>query len=220
LDSRIDRVTTIGFGLFLQGILWLIIWLRVFFIFFLFDPRWGHNFAFATIFITVGLAYYIRKTSCRLVAVVSAFLIVPTEMAYWSWETATNAAIALFIVMIILYAVERTRGAELVSPTTRLRAWLKVHLMNFAYLGLAHMPLIFFVGRWPNQERFAQYLPIEFELPTIVFNLMLLVLAILGVGERYTSHVGGYRLSKIGFAWSILMIIVPLALLFAKPSFG
>jgi len=220
LDSRIDRITTIGFGLLLQGILWLISWLRVFFIFFLFDPRWGHNFALAIIFVTVGLAYYFRKTSCRLVAVASAFLIVPTEMAYWSWETATNAAIALFIVMIVPYAIERTRRTELVSPTTRLRAWLKVHLMNFAYLGLAHMPLIFFVGRWPNQERFAEYLPKEFELPTIVFNLMLLVLAILGIGERYTSHVGRYRLSTIGFAWSILMIIVPLALLFAKPSFG
>jgi hypothetical protein len=220
LDSRIDRITTIGFGLLLQGILWLIIWLRVFFIFFLFDPRWGHNFAFAIIFITVGLAYYIRKTSCRLVAVASAFLIVPTEMAYWSWETATNAATALFILMIILYAIERTRRTELVSPTTRLRAWLKVHLMNFAYLGLAHMPLIFFVGRWPSQERFAEYLPKEFELPTIVFNLMLLVLAILGIGERYSSHIGRLRVSKIGFVWSILMIVVPLVLLFARPSFG
>ena len=220
LDSRRDRITTIGLGLLLQGVLWLVVWLRVFFIFFLFDPRWGHNFAFAIIFITVGLAYYIRKTSCRLVAVASAFLIVPTEMAYWSWEIATEATIVLFIVMIILYAVERMRKTELVSPTTRLRAWLKVHLMNFAYLGLAHMPLIFFVGRWPNQERFAEYLPKEFELPTIVFNLMLLVLAILGIGERYSSHVGRLRVSKIGFVWSILMIVVPLLLLFARPSFG
>jgi hypothetical protein len=180
----------------------------------LLDPRWGHNYAFAIIFITVGLAYYIRKTSCRLVAVVAAFIIVPTEMAYWSWFSATLAAVIMLALMIILYFIEKIRKTEIIAPNTRLRAWLKVHIINFAYLGLAHMPLIFFIGRWHHQEGFTQYLPIELEASTIIFNVMLLLLAILGIVERYTKNIGRFQVTKIGFTWAILMIIIPLILIF------
>jgi len=215
MNSTIDRFTTTGFGVLLQGILWLIIWGGPLYFWFLLDPRWGHNYAFALIFITVGLAYYIRKTSCRLAAVIAAFLIVPTEMAYWSWYSATLAAAIMLAITIMLYFIEKIRKTEIIAPSTRLRAWLKVHIINFAYLGLAHMPLIFFVGRWHHQEGFTQYLPIELEASTIIFNAMLLILAILGIAERYTKTIGRFQVTKIGFAWAILMIILPLILIFA-----
>jgi hypothetical protein len=215
MKAIIDRFATTGFGILLQGILWLTIWGGPFYFWFLLDPRWGHNYAFALIFITVGLAYYIRKTSCRLAAVIAAFLIVPTEMAYWSWYSATLAATIMLAITIILYFTEKIRKTEIIAPSTRLRAWLKVHIINFAYLGLAHMPLIFFVGRWHHQEGFTQYLPIELEASTIVFNAMLLILAILGIAERYTKNIGRFQVTKIGFTWAILMIILPLLLIFA-----
>ncbi len=220
LKSRIDRTMTIGSGILIQGILWLIIWVGPLYIWFLLDPRWGHNFAFAIIFITVGLAYYIRKTSCRIAAVITAFLIIPIEMAWWSWDVATLTAAIMLAITIILYVIERNRKVEIIAPSSRLRAWLKVHIINFAYLGLAHMPMIFFGGRWRNQEAFLQYLPIELELSTIVFNAMLLILVILGITERYIKNIGRFQVTKIGFIWAIFMIIIPLLFIFAKPSFG
>jgi hypothetical protein len=141
-------------------------------------------------------------------------------MAYWSWSSATLAATIMLAATIILYLIERIRKTEIITPSTRSRAWLKVHIINFAYLGLAHMPLIFFVGRWHHQEGFTQYLPIELETSTIVFNAMLLILAILGITERYTKSIGRFQVTKIGFAWAILMIIIPLLLIFTKPGFG
>jgi len=131
----------------------------------------------------------------------------------WSWVEATFASIILLIVTVILYFMERHREIEIVNPKPRLKAWVKIHFLNFAYIGLGHMALIFFLVRWFNPQPFLDYLPIEHELITSTFNLMLLVFVPLAAMERYVKKLGGVEVSKLGFTWAILMIIVPLVMI-------
>lgn len=205
-----DKVMTSSNGILILGIAWLIFWIGPAFFLFREDPRWGHNFALPIIFVTVGSAFYFGKISCQLVAVISAFLIVPTLLAFWSWSVATGIAIILLCIMIILYLVEKGRGSELVHPNPRLNAWLKIHLMTFAYIGLAHMSLIFFLVRWFNPEPFLMYLPEEHHISTTIFNAMLFILVFFAIMERFIRKVGRYQMSKVGFIWAILMMILPM----------
>jgi hypothetical protein len=111
-----------------------------------------------------------------------------------------------------MYLIDRRRDVELLNPRPRLKAWLKIHFQNFAYLGLLHMPLIFFLVRWPNPQPFLNYLPVEsriVDLSTIAFNLMLLVLTPLAIMDRYVAKVGKTDVPKLGFVWTMLMIAVP-----------
>jgi hypothetical protein len=207
---------TVGSAILIQGVLWLIFWIGPAFHIYQTDPRWAHNFAMSTIFITVGLAYNFRKLSCQFVAVFASFLSIPTFLAFWSGIEATTAAGILLSITIVLYLIDRRRDVELINPKPRLKAWLKIHFLNFAYIGLAHMPLLFFLIRWFNPQPFLSYLPIESrtaDLPTDVFNLMLLVLMPFAVMERYVKKMGKIDVSKMGFIWAMLMIIVPLLII-------
>lgn len=197
-------------GLLIQGVLWLVFWLGPAFHLFEADSRWAHNFALALVFITVGSASNFQKISCELVAVIASFLTIPTFLGYISGINATYIAASLLILNLLLYLAERRRKVELLNPAPRLRAWLKIHQLNLAYLGLAHMPLIFFIVRWYNPSAFYAYLPLEHEISTSSFNLMLLPLTIFGMMERYVRKIGKLQVSLIGFTWSMLMIVVPL----------
>ena len=210
LELDMNKLMTSGTGIFMIGAAWLIFWLGPAFFLFEKDPRWGHNFAIPIVFMTVGLAYHFRTIACDTVAVFSVFIVtIPTLLALWSWETALILAILFFGVVILIYLVERKAG-EIINPGPRLKIWLKIHLLNFSYIGLLHMPLIFFISRWSNPDPFSTYLPAEHDIPTAVFNAMLFVLIPLAVMERYVQMLGGYAVSKIGFVWSILMIMIPL----------
>lgn len=207
------RVFTTGSGFLMQGLLWLVFWMGPAFSLFEADPRWGHNFALPILFIFVGLAYHFRKLSCDLVAVVVSFLTVPIELGLWYWREAAYVAILLLVVMIILFFCEIRSKVELINPKPRLKAWLKIHLLNLAFLGLAHMPLLFFLVRWFYPTPFMNYLPVEsgyHDLSTIVFNAMLFVLVPFAVMERYVKRIHRIETSKLAFLWTILMIAAPL----------
>ena len=201
---------TAGNGILILGIAWLLFWLGPAFFLFQEDSRWGHNFAIPITFITVGLASNTRIISCQFVAVISAFFIVPTLLGYWSWVVATMISGGLLGIFLILYFIEIRRETELIIPNSRLRTWLKIHLMTFAYLGLAHMSLIFYLVRWTNPDAFAQFLPLEHEISTSVFNAMLIPLVILAILERFVKKIGIFQVAKAGFIWGVLMMIIPL----------
>lgn len=205
-----DRLMTSGNGMILLGILWLIFWIGPAFFLFEEDSRWGHNYAIPVLFITVGLAYNIDKISCQLVAAIASYITIPVFLAFWSWAFSTIIAGALFLILIILFIVERGRETELINPSIRLRAWLKKHLLTFAYIGLIHMTLIFFLVRWNNPQPFVQYLPFEHHASTSIFNAMLVVLTIFAIMERFVRSIGKFNVPKAGFVWSVLMIILPL----------
>ncbi len=210
LNLKASRLLTAKSGVLIQGVLWLIFWLGPAFHLFEADSRWAHNFAMALVFITVGSASNVQKISCEFVAVVASFLTIPTFLGYISGLSATYIASALLILNVLLYFVERRRKIELINPAPRLRAWLKIHQLTFAYFGLAHMPIIFFLTRWLNAAIYYTNLPLEHEISTSAFNLMLLVLVVLGIMERYVRKIGRIQVSLIGFSWSMLMIVVPM----------
>jgi len=170
---------TTGNGILLLGIAWLLFWLGPAFFLFEKDARWGHNFAIPITFITVGLAANVRIISCQLASVISAFLIVPTLLAFWPWNIATIISCVFLGIFLLFYFIDKGREKELIDPNPRFKAWLKIHLLTFAYLGLAHMPLIFYLVRWSNPGAFTDFLPVEHEVSTSIFNAMLLPLVIL-----------------------------------------
>jgi hypothetical protein len=86
--------------------------------------------------------------------------------------------------------------------------------MTLAYFGLLHMTFIFFFVRWNNSAAFENYLPYEFEdWDTISFNAMLPVLMVFAIMERFVKKIGRFSVTKAGFIWSVLMIIVPLLII-------
>ena len=207
---EVSKYMNSGNGILILGVLWLIFWLAPAFFLFQEDPRWGHNFAIPILFIIVGLAYKTNKISCQLIAVIASYITIPTLLAFWPWDTATIISSIFLLVLILFYIVERNRKTELINPNQRLRAWLKIHSMTFAYIGLVHMPLIFFFVRWFNPEPFLDYLPIEHHVSTSTFNAMLFVLTIFAIMERNIKKIGRFNIPKAGFIWSILMIILPI----------
>jgi uncharacterized iron-regulated membrane protein len=142
--------------------------------------------------------------------VIASFLTIPTFLGYISGMSATCIAVVLLTGTFLLYLVERRTKTELINPAPRLRAWLKIHQLTFAYLGLAHMPLIFFLIRWTHPSAFYTYLPLEHEISTSLFNIMLLPLTVFGIMERYVKTIGKLQTAFIGFSWSLLMVVVPL----------
>lgn len=207
---EVSKYMNSGNGILILGVLWLIFWLAPAFFLFQEDPRWGHNFAIPILFIIVGLAYNINKISCQLIAVIASYITIPTFLGFWAWDTATIIALIFTVVLILFYIIERSRKTELIYPNQRLRAWLKIHSMTFAYLGLLHMPLIFFFVRWFNPDPFLDYLPIEHHVSTSVFNAMLFLLTIFAIMERNIKKIGKLNIPKAGFIWSIIMIIIPI----------
>lgn len=206
----LDKLMTAGNGILILGAAWLLFWLGPAFFLFKEDPRWGHNFAIPITFITVGLASHTRILSCQLAAVMSAFFIVPTLLAFWPWSIATLIAVVFLALFLLLYFIERGKETGLIDPDPRLKAWLNIHLLTFAYLGLAHMTLIFYLVRWGNPGAFTDFLPAEHDPSTSIFNAMLLLLAILAILERFVKKVGSFQVAKAGFIWAMLMLIIPL----------
>jgi hypothetical protein len=207
---NLNKFMNSGNGILLLGILWLIFWLLPAFSLFEEDPRWGHNYAIPILFITVGLAYNINKISCQLIAVFASYLTIPTLLAFWPWETATIISLAFLFIFVVFYLIESYRKTELINPNQRLKSWLKIHPMSFAYIGLVHMSLIFFLVRWFNPDPFLEFLPIEHHASTSIFNAMLLVLVVIAIMERFVKRIGKINVPKMGFIWSILMIILPI----------
>lgn len=206
----IKKYMSSGNGILILGILWLIFWIGPAFFLFKEDPRWGHNYAIPILFIIVGLAYNINKNSCQITAAFASYLTIPTLLGFWPWDTATIVAILFLGLLGLLYLIERFRENELIKPNKRLDFWLKKHAMTFAYIGLVHMPLIFFLVRWNNSEPYLDYLPVEHHVSTSSFNAMLFVLTIFAIMERNIKKIGKFSIERMGFIWSILMIIIPL----------
>jgi hypothetical protein len=201
---------TSGNGILILGVLWLIFWIVPAFFLFEEDSRWGHNFAIPILFIIVGLAFNVNKISCQLTAAIASFLTIPILLAFWPWDLSTIIAGVFLTVFCVLYLIERKRKTELINPKGRLRPWLKMHLLTFAYFGLVHMSFIFFLVRWNNPEPFLRYLPVEHHVSTSIFNVMLLVLTVFAIMERFVKKIGRFSVPKAGFIWSVLMIVLPI----------
>jgi hypothetical protein len=202
---------TTGTGIFLLGVAWLLFWLGPAFPLYEKDPRWAHNFAFALILIMVGIAYYRPSVSTWIISMIASFITIPTELAYWSGMTATIIELALLALLLIVVAAEWQLKRPLLTPDAKSGFWLKIHLPVLTYLGIAHMPFVFFMVRWTYSAPYLTYLPVEHEYSTTIFNVMILVLMVLAIAERYVKDIRGFSVTRTGFYWAVLMLIIPLA---------
>jgi hypothetical protein len=207
---NLNKWLTSGTGILILGAAWLLFWVGPAFFLFEEDSRWGHNFAIPIIFITVGLAYNVNKISCQLTAAFASYLTIPILLGFWRWDLGTIVAIVFLCVFLTFYLAERSSKKELINPNQRLKAWLKIHAMTFAYIGLVHMSFIFFFVRWYNYDAFLEYLPMEHHYSTSIFNAMLFILSVIAIMERFVKKICSVSIPKVGFVWSVLMIIIPI----------
>lgn len=211
MTFEFGRWMTSGTGILLLGLAWLGFWIGPALHLYQADPRWAHNFAFALIFVIVGIGFLRPSVLTGLGAVVASFTIIPAELAFWSGTLTTVIAVAILILVAIVAAIEWWKKGPLIVPGTRAAFWVRVHLPVLSALGLAHMSFIFFLVRWMNATPFLQYLPVEHDYSTTIFNAMLLVLVIIAIAEQYVKNVGRFSIPRAGFIWSLLMLLLPLA---------
>jgi hypothetical protein len=165
------------------------------------------------------LAYHGRKLSTDIVAVISAFTIIPTETGVISGLSATYLAAVLLAAVFILLAVERKRAKELLFLQHRWRRWIKQHMIIFAFLFLMHMAFIYWFSRAFFGEPAPMNLPNEppfdpIHWSTASFNLLVLPLGVIGMAERFRGTLRRTVTStRLGYWWTLIIIIIGISLL-------
>jgi hypothetical protein len=217
--KKIRDSLDIGTGLILTGLFWIYLWLFPHFQAFIEDPRWAHNFAYPIILLTMGVAYKGKKMSTDLIAAISAFLIIPTESGVISGMQSTTITSVLLVITFLSLAAEKGRKQELLFFQHRWRRWLKKHSLTFSFLFLMHMPFIYWFTRVlygePAEVNLPPEMPLEVEhWGTATYNILVIPFGLIGMAERFRGTLRRrVSTSKIGYWWSLLIIILGLIIL-------
>lgn len=220
-----------GLGLLLMGIMYLVFWLMPFTLdSYIEDPRWSHNWVYSLIIITIGASFYQKSVVSRTIALFQASLMPLTASGAFNTTLMTLVALFFLIVWIIVVAIERRTDSHLLNQqiTQRTQNWVVMHSLIVCWMLVAHMGLVFFIGRLPFEAQldtigtgigeslgFLLNLPIErFDLVTYVFDINLIILAILFGYEQFKV---GYNLKgkpwpKISFWFLWITVILGLVL--------
>jgi len=191
-----------GFGLLLMGIMYLVFWLMPFTIeTYIDDPRWAHNWTYALIFITLGASFYQKTVASRMIALIQASLMPITASGLFNSTLITLIALLIGSLWIIVVLIERRKNTPLLDHrlSRRTQNWVVMHSLIVCWLLLAHMGLVFFIGRLPFEAQldtigtslgqslgFLLNLPVErFDLVTYVFDVNIIILAILFSFEQF-----------------------------------
>lgn len=219
-----------GLGLLLMGLMYLTFWLLPYTIeSFIDDPRWSHNWVYSLIIITIGASFYQKTVVSRIIAMIQASLMPLTASGSFNTTLMTLVALSILLVWIIVVLIERRNNSPLLNQrfTQRTQNWVVMHSLIVCWMLIAHMGLVFFIGRLPFESQldtigtglgesigFLINLPIErYDLVTYVFDINLTILAVLFGYEQFKV---GYNLKdkpwpKISFRF--LWITVALGLL-------
>ncbi|MFW9891585.1 MAG: hypothetical protein ACFFFO_05245, partial [Candidatus Thorarchaeota archaeon] len=220
-----------GLGLLLMGIMYLVFWLLPFTIeSFIEDPRWSHNWVYSLIIITIGASFYQKTMVSRFIALIQASLMPLTASGAFNTTLMTLAALSLLLVWILVVLIERRKNSPLLDHrfTQRTQNWVVMHSLIVCWMLVAHMGLVFFIGRLPFESQldtigtglgdslgFLINLPIErYDLVTYVFDINLTILAVLFGYEQFKV---GYNLRnkpwpKISFWYLWITVVLGLAL--------
>ena len=210
--TKITKYVNVGTPLVLMGALWLYLWVFPWYEAYVYDPRWGHNYAEALAFLAVGLAYFNRRLISDVLAFLAATLIIPAslELLPHSVTAITGGVLAALIILDLI--VERERKKDLGQPSNRrLNFWLKGHLLRFAYIMLGHLALTYFLVRLPGGTY-------ETQLVTKVYDGMLVPFILLALLEGSVRALGGIPTAQLGFFWGMLTMLVSLILLINQPE--
>jgi hypothetical protein len=208
----VGRFINVGTPLVLMGAMWLYLWVLPWRVWYIDDPRWGHNYAEALAFLAVGLAYFNRRLVSDVLALLASLLIIPASLEIVPPPVTGIAGAMLAILIIIDMLVERRRETDLGQPSNRrLGFWLKGHILRFAYVMLGHLALVYFVVRLP-------YGTYEQELVTKVYDGLLIPLTILALLEGAVKSLWGLSTARLGFFLGMSSIVVSLIILFDQPE--
>ncbi len=211
-DRIVARYVNVGSPLFLMGALWLGLWVGPWYGAYVYDPRWGHNYAEALAFLAVGLAYFNRRFVSDVLALFASLLIIPASMELVPHSVTAIVGGILAVLIIVDMVVERGRKDDLLAPSSRrLRFWLKSHLLRFAYLLLAHVALTYFFVRLPAKTY-------ETDLVTKVYDVLLIGFLTIALMEGAVRGDGGARISRAGFFWGMGTMVISLGILSADPG--
>ncbi len=189
-----------GFGLFLMGFIYLV-WWAIFSVEYIFGPmgdvRWAHNWTYAVIMMTVGAAWYHKSVISRLISVIQAFMLPVTASGSFNTFLLTYITIGLGIAWGIVVALERMRGKFFLQDHLQKRTWLWIdmHSIIISWILIAHMGLVFFIGRVPLENQLLSFgtyagflanLPPELtELATWTFDITLIIWALIVLYDQF-----------------------------------
>ncbi|NVM45711.1 MAG: hypothetical protein HWN79_12425 [Candidatus Lokiarchaeota archaeon] len=205
-----------GLGLIIIGLSYLVWWLMPFaFDAFFVDMRWAHNWVYAIVILNVGIAWYYKSPLSRIIAVFQAFMLPVT--ASGSFDTIILTYVSTFIAFlwVLTLLIEKIRGIEFLKERCSLktRNWINLHTMVFTWILIAHISLVFLIGRLPLENQllgfgtYAGYLanlpPESLEFATWAFDITLLAWAAIVIYEQIKL---GYNYKnkpwpKFGFWW-------------------
>jgi hypothetical protein len=208
-----------GLGLIILGLAYLIWWLMPFaWEAYYEDPRWAHNWAYAIIIMNVGLAWYHKSALSRTIVAIQSFMMPVTASGSFNTLIITYITIVIFIFWAIVVVIERIRGKMFLQDSLQQRAWLwiNMHSLVVAWILIAHMGLVFLIGRVPLERQllgfgtdagFLANLPPEgHEFATWFFDITLIIWAVIALYEQFKM---GYNVKnkpwpKWSFYWTFV----------------
>jgi len=226
-----------GLGLIIMGASYTLWWVagtwawESFFI----DPRWAHNWAYAIIILTVGLAWYHKSVVSRIIATIQAFMLPVTASGSFNTIILTFITIGILIIWLLVVILERKKGEMFFHSKLKERTvlWVNMHMVVVAWILIAHMGLVFLIGRLPLEKQllgfgtYAGYLanipPESLEFATWSFDITLIIWAGVVLWEQFKI---GYNLKnqpwpKYSFYMGLLCMVSSLiALLIQDLTIG
>lgn len=186
-----------GLGLIIMGLSYLIWWLMPFaFDAFNQDMRWAHNWVYAIAILNIGVAWYYKSAISRLIVVFQAFMLPVT--ASGSFDTLILTYVSAFIAFlwILIVTIEKIKGNKLFKEKFQPKTWnwINLHAMVVSWILIAHISLVFLIGRLPLEEQllgfgtYAGYLanlpPERLEFATWAFDITLIAWAVIVLYEQ------------------------------------
>ena len=226
-----------GLGLVIMGIAYILWWFAgpwAWEIFFK-DPRWAHNWAYAIIIFNVGLAWYHKSPLSRIIVMIQSFMLPITASGSFNTVICTFITAGIFILWALVVLIEKIRKEPFLKNKLSKRGWnwTNIHTLIIAWILIAHMGLVFFVGRLPLEAQLMSYgnhagylanmPPESLELATWTFDIGLFIWTAVVLWEQYKM---GYNPQnkpwpKYSFYAAILIMIASLiALLLQDLIFG
>ena len=210
-----------GLGIIIVGVSYLIWWLMPFaFDAYSQDMRWAHNWVYAIVILNVGIAWYYKSVVSRIVVVFQAFLLPVT--ASGSFDTLILTYISAFIAFlwVLTVTIEKVRRKKFLKERCELKIWnwINLHTMIFTWVLIAHISLVFLIGRLPLESQllgfgtYAGYLvnlpPESLEFATWTFDITLIAWAGIVLYEQVKI---GYNYKnkpwpKFGFWWIFVVM--------------
>jgi hypothetical protein len=221
-----------GYGLLFLGTLYLVFWLMPFALeAYAEDPRWAHNWAYAIILMTIGAAFHHKSILSRIVAMIQGLMMPLTASGAFNAEMMTLITIIIGAAWLIVFLIEKLSKNMLFQDSLSKRSWnwINMHSLIVCWMLMAHMGLVFFIGRLPFEAEMATIgaslgrnigilanLPEErHELVTYVFDINLIILALLFGFEQFKL---GYNIQnkdwpRISFWWIWVTLVLGIILL-------